>query len=388
MSLALRERTAMTLAGLGAAAELASQGRLAAYLKRQAGSTRMARINLFLCLRAISRQEVRGLARRASFYRVMNEVDFHRMKERPYTMKGADEIERALAAGYGAIVCTQHLGPYRRIGAQIARLGVPVTMLVNEQTRFSSDLARSSDDFQGVRPLNVEQPGAMSEAVKCLKRNELLLVYLDGNTGTQRPGEGEVAPAVANTVEIRFFGRTLRVRRGVCQMAFLGHAPLVPAFAMWGPGLERRLEIAPPLTPTEGESLADFSERGMQTLYRLSEEAIGQRPEQYEEWPRVHRWIVAGGAEPRGEAPQSSSPLDDVLVVPLRGGTLVAERRSGRVFAANPPLEALVHEVQGGRTVEEATRRIGRQYGQELVEKALAQLQMLGLVEPAVSWTT
>lgn len=380
---------------------LARQGRLVQYLRALRGTYALTQVNLFLSLREVKgKARLRRLARKALWNRVYNDVDFERLPWGPFRWKGQEHLERALARGKGVLLCTQHVGPYRRLFFELVRRGLRVNVVMAAQVARSVEAqlrARVEDaELSGrLSILNAEQPGSVRDILAALARNEVVLVYLDGNTGVEGPGGS--GRALANTVEVDFFGRRVAVRRGVCQISQASQAPLLPLFAWWERGHRPTVEFLAPLFPEQGESPEDFSRERMQRLFQLAEEAIRGRPEQFEEWSRVHRWRVRAAGEARSssglpsleltkgqgeEARRYWLPPERFLLLSAGEGPVLVERVHGRILPVGPPLRDVVH-VLGRReaTVREVLERLGRRHSRSELIGALARLQRWELLE-------
>jgi hypothetical protein len=218
-------------------------------------------------------------------------------------------------------------------------------------------------------------------------------VYLDGNTGVDGPGGS--GRAFANSVEVDFFGRRIAVRRGVCQISLASQAPLLPLFAWWERGRKPAVEFLAPIVPEQHQSIQDFSLQGMQRLFQLAEQAIAGRPEQFEEWSRVHRWRVQGTraalsspgllppAQGKGEeARRYRLATERFLLLPAGEGPVLVEWVHGHILPAGPLLCDLLR-VLGRRdaSLQEVVERLGRRHSRAQLVGALTRLQQLELVE-------
>ncbi len=389
-------------------AGLARRGKLLAYLRQLKGSHTAVAVNLFISLKPIpDTRRLRQLAWRAIWCRLYNDVEFEELPWTRFRVSGLYHLERSLTGGRGAIVCTQHLGPYRRVFYELIHRGFRVNLLVDARVsgalshlqsrirRWSSDASQALE--QRFTLLNAERPGAVRQIFDALERNEVVLIYLDGNTGVGGPGSS--SSIHANNVEVNFFGQQISVRRGVCQISYLKGAPLVPLFARWEAGLRAVMEFQQPIIPCREMSLDDFCVEGMQRLFRLAEEAIRARPQQFEEWVHLHRWRLQ---------PATDSPIPDaaslaevrqqiedpcgkrarrfrldskrVLVMPMGESEILADAMNGRFIKPGPLMGEVVRELVREIALDKLLGKLEPHYPRPEILEAMAQLKVLKFV--------
>ncbi|HZI87719.1 MAG TPA: hypothetical protein VFD48_12860, partial [Pyrinomonadaceae bacterium] len=91
-------------------------GQLRSYFRQIRGTYTCAHMNLFLSLREPQqRRRIKQISRRNIWERVYNDLDFEALKWDPYDVVNLDALNQALEKGNGALLATQHVGPYRRI---------------------------------------------------------------------------------------------------------------------------------------------------------------------------------------------------------------------------------------------------------------------------------
>jgi len=386
------------------------RGRLGEYLRRFRESQAILQLNLFLAL-----PELRGtrrlsrLARRVALRRLYNDLDFATLRWNPFEVMGLQHLESSLERGRGAIVCTQHLGPYRRIFHELLRRGHAVHLLVDAKVARSfkpqaaTQLRRQGWSMERIEQhlgeleiLNAEQPGSVQQMLRALRANEMVLVYLDGNTGVSAPGEG--TRRHANNVTVGFFGHPITVRRGVCQIAHATGASLVPLFARWEAGHRPMMRFLEPVRPEPDEARDTFARRGMRRLFQLSERAIRRDPEQYEEWVHVHRWrstergsekesarddedLAAARRELR-EVPDRRLRVDPGRAAVLQVGSreVLVDGVEGRILPADPLTVRLARRCQRTVRLEELLRSFRADEREDALDH-LARLHALGVLE-------
>lgn len=168
------------------------------------------------------RRAARGVFRTAA----LNYLDLFRLRALARTavlartsMRHAERLHAAVAAGRGVIVVTAHVGPFDAV-AQLAlvlglRLTVPVEPIEPPALR---DLVTRLRASHGVRyaPLGV---ATLREIVRALRRGELVALALDRDVlGGGRP--------------LPFFGRTATFHEGPAVLAARTGAAILPVFAV------------------------------------------------------------------------------------------------------------------------------------------------------------
>lgn len=128
-----------------------------------------------------------------------------------------EPLHRALAEGRGAIVVTPHLGNWDLGAAAIATCGRPVHAVTDPfGPPLVDGLVRSTRERLGVGVIPVG-PASAREALRALRRNEVLLLACDIDHG----GPG---------VPVSFLGRRVVLPAGPATLALRTGAPLIPGY--------------------------------------------------------------------------------------------------------------------------------------------------------------
>ncbi len=394
-------------AGMVGVFALARQGMLTSYLRSLQKMQPIVQVNLFLALAKLqSRRQLSRLAWKVAGYRLLNDLDFAHLPWTRFQVCGLDHLDATLARGRGAILCTQHLGPYRRIFFELLVRGYRVHVLVDQKVAATfrvsmvDQLRRQGFPEQAIvgwskrlQVINAEEPAAVRQVFAALQHNELLLVYLDGNTGVSAPGSATEAPT--NSVMVQFFGQPIRVRRGVCQIAHATGAGLLPLFAHWEPDHSPVIEFLAPCQLEPRISVEAFCQAGMQQLFQLSEAAISRYPDQYEEWMHVHRWRLPN-CGPRNSSELLESTAKEltvdtkrhfrlnparVLLLAVDQRPLLVDRDSGRMLVAEGLSLQLLRYLTRGTSLDKLAGKMHSQFSQREIVAALARLKTWGLLE-------
>jgi len=171
------------------------------------------------------------------------------------TSVGLENLDYALSKGKGAILLSIHFGNWEWGGIGIALSGYKVNFLVRKhQNKWTNKLYYRIRKKIGVRVLFLEQ---LKEAIKTLRRNEILAVLADENVG-----EG---------VEVDFFKHKISLPSGPFRLAQRTGAIIAPAFTVRGKKdnlqrgiIERPFEVKK--TYDEEENIREAANRFIQIV--------------------------------------------------------------------------------------------------------------------------
>src|SRR5690349_5788694 len=91
-------------------------GRARSYLREMKGTYTCAYMNLCLSLREPQqRLRIKQISRHNIWERLYNDLDFEALGWGPFDVVNLEALQQALQKGHGALLATQHVGPYRRI---------------------------------------------------------------------------------------------------------------------------------------------------------------------------------------------------------------------------------------------------------------------------------
>lgn len=386
-------------------------GRSRNYLREMTSNYACAHMNLFLSLtEPQQRQRVKQISRHNAWERIYNDLDFETLEWDLFDVVNLDRLRQALDKGRGALLATQHVGPYRRLFYELVRRGFKVNLVLDAEVssnilqRISNQLARQNKSLPDLEErlliINAEKTGSARQILRALKRNEPVIIYLDGNTGVG--GQKETSQ---HGVTVDFFDQKVAVRKGTCHLAYLAQSPVIPLFANWCDGRKPRMEFFDPIVPDPQSDVEEFCRQGMQKLYTLSETFIREHPEQFEEWFHMHRWRLpeAGGQsasdgsslkeaynELKREMEEGSAQYrvdqSKTLVVVVGGKELLVDGRRRRVLKARPLTQAIVRELAVARPLKKLMAQLQKRYSQQEVLQELTRLssvQLLEKLEPA-----
>lgn len=385
-------------------------GRSRSYLREMKGNHTYAHMNLFLSLREPEHlRRIRQISRRNIWERIYNDLDFEALEWDPFETVNLNALHQALEKGRGALLATQHFGPYRRMFYELIRRGFTVNLVLDAAVSsksyelVSTQLLRQNKSLPDLTDrlliINAEKPASARQILRALKRNEPVIIYLDGNTGVGGQRETRL-----HSVNVEFFGQQIAVRKGTCHLAYLAQSPVIPLFASWCDGRKPRMEFFDPIVPAPETDVETFCREGMQRLYALSELFINKHPEQFEEWFHVHRWRLPDvGGQLSGDVSALKETYEELkrevahgsachrvdqskaLVVTMGGQELLVDGAGRRVLKTRPPTRAIVRELAAGRTLKKLMARMKGSYSQQQVLEELTRLKGLQLLEKVES---
>ncbi|HSE18648.1 MAG TPA: hypothetical protein VLB46_16450 [Pyrinomonadaceae bacterium] len=211
-------------------------------------------------------------------------------------LKGWDTglIRSLLSRGRGLIICSFRFGAIRYVPIELALLGFPILQVVNKPAfeAMHAAFAALVDDGERsklrlLKTLDAEDALCTVELVNALKRNEIIGMCIEGNTGSDGPW--------GNTSKSRidFLGLTIQAKNGAARLAAALRAPILPLIAVKDGDTSGELFFSEPIIPPAGlkrSEVEEFVKTSMQSLYTLFESYVRLHPAQWEGWSALHRW--------------------------------------------------------------------------------------------------
>jgi KDO2-lipid IV(A) lauroyltransferase len=195
--------------------------------------------------------------------------------DRTFSIDGLEHIEKARAAGTGAVLALPHVGGWEVGGAWFVRQGFPMAVVVEpvEPPELFEWFARLRTSFGfTVIPLG---RSAGTQVLRALRANEVVALLSDRDIG----GGG---------VEVEFFGERTTLPAGPATLALRVGAPVLPTAVYFaGPG--HHAVVRPAVALERSGRLRDDVTRLTQALAHELEGLIRAAPEQWHvfqpNWP-------------------------------------------------------------------------------------------------------
>ena len=189
--------------------------------------------------------------------------------------EGIDHIERAMAAGNGAIAAMPHLGGWDYGGTFLASVGYPATVVV--EALEPPELFQWFVSFRASLGLTVVPHGreAGTAVLRALRNNGLVGLVCDRDIDR-------------NGVEVEFFGERTTLPAGPATLSLRTKAPILPT-AVYFEGPSHRGVIEAPVEYERTGKLRDDVTGLTQELARRLEAMIRKAPDQWHvlqpNWP-------------------------------------------------------------------------------------------------------
>jgi len=194
-----------------------------------------------------------------------------------FTHEGYEHLDKALAAGSGAIMAMPHLGGWEWSGFWLTQVrGLPVTAVVEqleppELFEWFVGLRRSFG-FEVV----ALGPDAGTATARALKANHTLALLCDRDLAGHGP-------------EVEFFGERTTLPGGPATLAVRTGAPILPTAIYFDGPTSRHAVVLPPLDTGRRGRLREDVGRITQDLAHALEDLIRRAPEQWHllqpNWP-------------------------------------------------------------------------------------------------------
>ena len=183
-------------------------------------------------------------------------------------LRGAEQLEAALAAGRGVIILGAHIAPYNVLAPFTALYGPPAGVFVEPlRPRELFEFVSAIRARTGLRLLTPDRHG-VAAARQLLREGGILLTTGDRYLGT-------------NGAPVEFFGRPTLLPQGPVVLALRGQAPILPARLRSLPSGRLLIELGPPLPLVESGRMRDDLATNMRLVAQALEQMIGNVPEQW-----------------------------------------------------------------------------------------------------------
>jgi KDO2-lipid IV(A) lauroyltransferase len=193
-----------------------------------------------------------------------------------FRVKGKGHLDEALEGGKGLVVVTFHLGNWELMGAYMARLGYPLSVV--GQRIHNPFIDRMIEDLRSCAGMEViYRSRAVKDSIRALRRNRIVAILADQD-------------AHENGVFVPFFGRSASTPRGPAVIAMHCDAPAVMAFMIRDKDGNYDISIEPIPYERDRELEAGI-EKFTRTFTSRLEDFVRSHPEQ---WLWLHRrWKTA-----------------------------------------------------------------------------------------------
>ena len=193
------------------------------------------------------------------------------------------------------IIASFHTGPYRLLCMWLAKLGLPITVVIAADVAQEQDALNVKAESQLTKNataidyeyLFADDPMILRKMVRALKGGRFLVFYVDGNMGVGKNSKSR------NTVTIDFLAHQIRVRTGVAELARRTGAPIYPVLTYYDDACKPVFRRFDAIKPDEaGDSCRGLVTRWMEQLYGHLQNVIQRDAMQWEGWFYIHHDLV------------------------------------------------------------------------------------------------
>ncbi|MBI4551620.1 MAG: lysophospholipid acyltransferase family protein [Candidatus Latescibacteria bacterium] len=196
-------------------------------------------------------------------------------------VNGADHLAQAVQQGRGAVLVTGHFGHWELLGATVAALGYPISVVAKDQHNPAVNrLINEGRERLGLRV--IPMASATHAVVRALRRNECVGLLVDQDAG---PGG----------TFVQFLGAPASTYQGPALFALRTGAPIIPCFIV-RTGVERhQVVFEPPIQAVPADDEAADIQQYTQQYTTVLERYVRAHPDH---WFWVHRrWKTAAPRE-------------------------------------------------------------------------------------------
>jgi lauroyl/myristoyl acyltransferase len=199
-------------------------------------------------------------------------------------VQGWEHLDKALAAGGGAIMVAAHLSSVALAGQVVAARGHALTSVVEhvEPPELMGLLTRLRSGG-GVRVLPLG-PDLTRELLAVLRRNEVVGLIMDRDI-------------VGTGVTVEFFGSETRLPGGAALLALRTGAPILPAVTVRRADDRFEGRVGPPIAVERGADLRDSIRLTTRRIAERFEQDIAAQPDQWTVYQPVWPSPSGGGGE-------------------------------------------------------------------------------------------
>lgn len=195
-------------------------------------------------------------------------------------IEGIENLQNALKKGRGVIAASAHLGSFTTMGFGLAARGYKTSFVVRHARNKGVERVMLGISRKVGQKVIFSRPvhSCMRRCMKTLERNEVLIIELDQNFGT----EG---------VKIKFFNQTAKVASGPIKLALSTRAAIIPMFIIRINVFKHVIKIEPEIELKQSEDSDKQVRENLQKVNGFIEKYIRKYPGQWVNW--IHKpWDV------------------------------------------------------------------------------------------------
>ena len=194
------------------------------------------------------------------------------------------------------IMCSFHYGSYKMLASSLIKLNKKFFVVVNNSIskKHREDSHKyflkcknryNNTVLNNIPTLSVQDNGFIFQVEKLLKEGSIMLIFIDGNSGT----DGIMEYKGKNMSKISFFNNDIYVKSGLPAIAYIFKVPILPVIAYRENGI--KIKSFDPIYPDLSISRKEFTSKTIQHLYDLLQKVIVKNPFEWEGWLYIHKWL-------------------------------------------------------------------------------------------------
>lgn len=130
------------------------------------------------------------------------------------------------------------------------------------------------------------------QMIREIKRDNSLIIYIDGNTGVGGMERKDDKMAVIDFLEGQIYAR-----KGVAFLSYATRVPIVPVLSYWNDDQHPVVHLLEPIYPDRSQDTEEFCVSTTQRLYDLLGELVIKEPAQWNGWLYLSNFSVPSSEE-------------------------------------------------------------------------------------------
>jgi len=171
--------------------------------------------------------------------------------------------------------------------------------------------------IQRFEVLIAENPNIASQILQKLNNNEIVLFYLDGNTGSGK--------RAAKALKVSFFRQMIYARSGAIQLAIANKTPIIPLLSTWRLLKKPCFELKPAIEVDQSKRQKTEAREVTKRLYRFYTTLLKEEPWQWDQWGIAHRYWVTSSTQPEIDQQQFENLRKEIILKIKKSGKVRIE---------------------------------------------------------------
>jgi lauroyl/myristoyl acyltransferase len=194
------------------------------------------------------------------------------------------------------IFATFHYGSYRIINSYLLKYGFKVVLIIDEHA-YNTQKQKIEDSYEKLKSyanqnnsdyiiLNVKESSSIFRLKELLKNGYVLIVYIDGNTGSLKGKNFN-----KGYMNLAFLESRINVKNGIAVLSSLLKATIIPVMTYWDKSENINMNFHNDIIVNDYSNNKIFIEGSITKIYSILEHYVKRTPEQWECWSYIHEWF-------------------------------------------------------------------------------------------------